>query len=631
MHVRDGSLDITLASGPNINHWPSVGVRTLSSFCAEMGLSVGIFGGKELRVHGVIGLPQTGGLLFAEDLQNRIHRIQSRAIVKITSPSLVPYPFVGCYSRGLIPLHTAEKLKKSPFLSWLPAIVILGTGNRGLRFGAWLLDLGVPEVICVESYLKWDAKRYAGWEVEKRKFEISGGKILEGKPQKLIQKSPHLWEFYVKSAQGVRIIETAKVISAGPFMKHTGIKEYPPGSFLYELEQTALSTPEEDFEGWVLEEERAKLLAAKISKALTREPGRIKIQKFYKKAKLALKKAHAHFDHPFSPTYQGKWISKLDAKGIQNFPGVPQNAFHLRSVASIECFEDIPCNLCEKSCPETALSLGPKNQKILNEAKCTACGICLAHCPSDSIVMIHEKKEDSTSELTLPWKGAIAFKTGEFATLLNRKGETLGSGRVLFTQDHLGIQLVKVEIPTHLVWEARGVRKASALQKMATLLPSDFVDEKTEILLNGEKRLVRNEIPVLLALFETNRHRSLDPLFCSDGSCGHCALLVDGTKKLACQTKTHPGMHIRTLQEKELNPSVLCPCLNLSKEEVLEKIRYRQIQSLDTLLSAIHVGSGKCHGLLCMGPLKLLLKEQGIDISEWIDWRFPWSDWKVSL
>ena len=141
--VRDGKFDVLIAAGPCLEHWPSPAVRVVSAICAEMGLSVGQFGGESLAVRGVIPLPGTGGILLSEEIQKRIHRIHARAILRMTPEFLLPDPFPGWRSQGLIPVSTAERLFRLTPLLWNPCTVILGTGNRALKFGSLLLDSGV--------------------------------------------------------------------------------------------------------------------------------------------------------------------------------------------------------------------------------------------------------------------------------------------------------------------------------------------------------------------------------------------------------------------------------------------------------------------------------------------------------
>jgi bacterioferritin-associated ferredoxin len=155
-----------------------------------------------------------------------------------------------------------------------------------------------------------------------------------------------------------------------------------------------------------------------------------------------------------------------------------------------------------------------------------------------------------------------------------------------------------------------------------------------EIIIDGERRMVRNQVPVSVALFEGGQGRPEDVLYCPDGSCGRCQITVDGVKKLACQTLVHRGMAMRL----EAPPApggdaLLCPCLGVSVEEIVERIRQGQLRSPEAVLSVSRVGEGKCHGQLCMEAFRRVIQKADPALHEsaegWLDWRFPWSDWKL--
>ncbi len=642
LSIRDGKLDVLVAAAPRLENWPSIGIRTLSVMCAEFGLNVGQFGGDHLKVRGVIPLPKTGGIGVIEDIQGRIHRISARSIIRVVPPEFSPNPFPGWQTSGLLPIPTAEILLKNSRISWEPSIAIFGTGNRALRLGSQLLERGTQEVFCIETSSQWNAKRYSGWEVERRRFEIAGGKLIEAKPVQLLRVSPLIWQLRLQDSQGIRILEVARVISAGPMQDDPGVKEYPPGAGLYELTQTARPTYAEDAEGWSLEEQRGRWLATKIIRSLTHDihTQREELDQTFRTAKVGLKYHSRHQVEPFLPTYEGKWLSSSDTKKIKEFSGVPKQAQLSRRIASVECFEDIPCRICEKICPTSAIQVHPTaraKSSILDEEKCTACGLCVQACPSGSIPMIQEAPDRSTSSLTLAWRGVKPWKVGEFATLLNRRGESLGTARIqsLPSSDSPAIQLVQLEVPTHLLWDARGIRRGRSQNAedqnfLAAFAKADAPTDKVEILLNGEKRLVRDKTPISIALFEVGQNRPEDALLCSDGSCGLCTILVDSSKKLACQTKTHLGISIKTLPASpQISSSTcfLCSCLEISEEKVVDRVRQGKLRSPEAVLSMTQIGEGKCHGQLCMGPLKRILTEQGLPASSWIDWRFPWTDW----
>lgn len=642
---RDGNFDLVIAAGPNLPVWPSHGAKVLSATCAQMGLSVGVFGGESLTVRGLLPLPGTGGVVMVQDAQNRLHRLNARSVVRISSGVSFPDPFPGWRSPGLIPLATALRLKKESQVRWEPATVVLGTGNPALRFASSLLESGAARVYCVESWAQWGAKRFAGWEVERRRFEMNGGRLIEANPISLAQTGPLKWELRLRDPQGVRLLEVARVVSAGPYRDLPEVREHPPGSLLFEIEQSAGATQGEDVEGWVLEEERARWLAGRIVRALVNDLGehRERLDRMLQRAKGRVRRYLRHREDPYTPAYQGKWLSSASTRELRSFSGTPAQEHMNRAVASVECFEQIPCNLCQKACPEQAIELGPVPRKpgvpILTESRCTGCGLCVQACPSSAVSMVLEADGNSRSEVTLPWRGSRVWAVGEFATILNRRGESLGTGRVLeFHAGHPG--QVRLEVPSHLVWEARALRppRLAASEDpnfLAAEASSSQSAGKSEVQLNGDRRILRGGVPASLSFFELGAGRSEDVLLCSDGSCGLCHVLVDGVKKAACQVRIHQGMNLR-VPAITAGPSpapagnLLCPCLGITMEEVIEKLRQGDLRSPEAVLSVLHLGEGKCHGQLCMDAFRRILLEQGLDVAQWIDWRFPWSDWVLA-
>lgn len=667
--IRDGKFDLVIAAAPGVENWPSAGTRALTTLCADMGLSVAVYGGDDLRVRGVVPLPGTGGVVLVEDAQARLHRIQASSIVRVSPVSQYPDPFLGWRSEGLIPLSTAIRLRQESHVQWDPCTVILGSGNRALRFGSELIRSGAhhhTRVYCVETFVQWGAKRFSGWEVERRRFEMAGGKLIEAKPISLTQKSAMLWEVRLQDAQGVRLIEAARVVSAGPFKRPNPVREHPAGSLLFELEQSASNTPEEDIEGWTSELDHAQWLGVKIVRALSTPDGsrRDELERIYRKARARIKRHDRHQEEPFTPSYQGKWISAADSRKIRMFSGVPQSEHKVKPIASIECIEEIPCGVCQKVCPTQAISINPRpdlrtelrpelrpglvtslDKRILFEDRCTGCGLCLNACPSETISMI-EEKDASHSKLTLSWHSSPLWKAGEFAVLLNRRGEALGSARVAAVTTSDQGQLVHLDVPSHLIWEARGIKRQrpektedevffTAIQRSASS------ESKVEVILNGEKRLVRDGLSVATALFEMGQNRPEDALFCRDGSCGLCEVTIDGTKKKACDSFIHKGMALkleppaaydlvsRPASETSGINDALCPCLGVTREHVIDRIHHGHLRSPEAVLSVTHVGEGRCHGRICMDPFLRILEEMGIETRGWVDWRFPWTEWTL--
>jgi Fe-S-cluster-containing hydrogenase component 2 len=425
------------------------------------------------------------------------------------------------------------------------------------------------------------------WEVERRRFEILGGKIISGQPVGLQGKGGGLWHLKIKDEHGIRVMETSRVVGVGPFDRHFGWREWPAGSFLFELEQSAGDHPGVDQEGWTWEEIRARRLAAKIIKGLgddlsvSRET-RERIEKVQHFARRSLRRMDLIQQRPFQLDWDGKWLTESKRQFIQSFPGVPQRAHLSRPVASLECFDDIPCNFCEQACPERAIQIRReadgdqvKTVTFLNEAQCTACGKCLPACPSRAAILIQENEDGGPSRLTFPVTAPIPRSVP--VTLLNRRGEVLGSGRVVSGQGgEESEDLVTIEVPHHLTWEVRGVRPQRLVKKdldfPGTEIPK-AAESGVTIQLDGDSRTVRDAISISQVLFEVGKARPGDTLLCPDGSCGRCSVVVDGVRRSGCQVQAHQGAAVVTSPEKtsQEDPAVyLCPCRKITVENVLE-------------------------------------------------------------
>jgi len=199
-----------------------------------------------------------------------------------------------------------------------------------------------------------------------------------------------------------------------------------------------------------------------------------------------------------------------------------------------------------------------------------------------------------------------------------------------------GESQVRVEVPTHLVWEARGVRPLrlpSAADEgfLETFTSEPPQVERIDITLNGERRLVQDGGNVSRTLFATGHARPEDALYCTDGSCGLCEILIDGGKRLACQTEVRRGMNVKAITPAQPASSsdFLCPCMGLTMDQVIDRLKHGKLRSPEAVLSAVHVGEGRCHGRLCMDAFRRVLEAQGLEAFQWTDWRFPWSEWTL--
>ncbi len=629
MKIRDGQIDVAILSGPRLKQWPTQAARVLSRHCSDAGLKVGWYGGPGLQVRGVLPNETSGAVVMVEDAQKRLHRIQAKAVIKVIPELDFPLPFQGWYSPGLIPESTARKLLTQGTLNWQPVVVILGTGNRALKLGSEMLEKDLaPRVICIESVFD----QVQGWEVEKRRFEIKGGRIIFGKPVQLLQKSPFTWELKVQDLQGIRVIDTARVISVGPYEKDNGYREYPAGSFLIEWENSESSSLPEDMENILFDEHRAVVLASRIVKGLGQFPAEHKVQ-FEKQLWLSKQKLKEMESLPalrFRWGYDGKWINHESKQALENFGGTPKNLNAGKLVASIECIEQIGCRHCQKSCPTGAIQIDRVHNQFLFEDLCSGCGFCLQACPSEVPIMIEGDANRDYTTLVFPYHDKPLLKKGDKVGLLSRKGELLVHSRIQDTfieGSGEKVTLYKVEVPSHLVWEARSIVSVavkSELEDSEGLYREQGA--RVEVQIQGSARRVKEGQNVSVSLFESGMARPNDILICEDGSCGLCQIEVDGVRKFACETTIHQGMSIRFTRDHAPS-SELCPCQKITSEEVSAITSATNPDTLAAVAQISEVGHGKCHGLLCKKTWARLSEADGVPDVRFNDWRFPWVDW----
>lgn len=627
-------FDLTIVSGHNLTDWPSIGVKTLSRICSDNGLKVGWVGGEDLKPIGILPSQNHGGILFTEDKQKRIHRIETKSLVRFQKCNEIPQSFIGSFGPGLLPGHSAKKLLNAHSLIFKSNIAILGSGNKALQFGIQLLEKNQNIIVyIIESKTELTGKRYSGWEVFKRRFESLGGRWIEGTPLSLMPlhaNLQNLFELKCRDSKGVRVLEVERVISFGPFEKEEGYKEYPIGSLLFEVKQTAEKTKNEDVDGYLREKSLSELLGVKISKILAPHSQNLSgIDLLFKRAKKQWKSLFIHEDEFKTFYYSGKFLSTPELNKLKEFSGVPKNINQQK--ASIECIETIECNLCENECPESAIKISRQTSTptFLVEDACTACGKCISICPSKTPVLLKNAKKESTIEISFYCPTSLTFSKGSTVELLNRRGENIGLGRTVLLENNL----LTVEAPIHLQWEARAFRKPIKENQIEPHFKLEdeslFLKDKVSILLNDEKRFVRKNLTITETLCETGHFRGNDQLYCNDGSCGRCSIEVDGLKQLACKTNIRAGMQIKFEKTESIeSDAVLCPCLSISEKSFRESVRNSKVSNPLHALNLTECGTGVCHGQNCLQNALQILKEENLSFERFIDWRFPWIDWK---
>ncbi len=136
-----------------------------------------------------------------------------------------------------------------------------------------------------------------------------------------------------------------------------------------------------------------------------------------------------------------------------------------KPVAVPECPQEIPCTPCAEICPVNAISMPtPNDRPMVDYDKCIGCSLCVQICPGLAFFMIHYRGE--VARITLPHELLPVPKRGDEVILLNRKGENVGTGKVVLViprEKSVGdTPVVTVEVPVELAWEVRAIRVKEA-------------------------------------------------------------------------------------------------------------------------------------------------------------------------
>jgi len=128
----------------------------------------------------------------------------------------------------------------------------------------------------------------------------------------------------------------------------------------------------------------------------------------------------------------------LDKTGIPT-PEMVRSCFPVETLLSkpkaiIECYEEIPCNPCETSCPFGAISIGEDINKRprMDSELCTGCGQCIYSCPGLAIFSV--QINGNKARFRVPYEFLPVPEAGEKWLGLNRAGEPICVAEIIKTQ-----------------------------------------------------------------------------------------------------------------------------------------------------------------------------------------------------
>jgi len=133
-----------------------------------------------------------------------------------------------------------------------------------------------------------------------------------------------------------------------------------------------------------------------------------------------------------------------------------------RGCVCIECIEEIPCNPCETSCPQNAITVGNPitNLPMIDRTKCSLCGLCIPACPGLAITI--KSMDGESARIRFPWEYYPLPGKGEIVDMVDRMGKVVCKGKVLAVSNSSSnnrTAVITAEFPSAFIQEVISIRR----------------------------------------------------------------------------------------------------------------------------------------------------------------------------
>ena len=396
--------------------------------------------------------------------------------------------FRGWTLPGVIGAGAAQTMMNLHHIKPGNRILMLGTGNVGLVVSFQLMQAGCEVVALADA-----APRIGGYGVHAAKVARTGVpfylshtiKEVEGKDcvtgVTIAQVDDH-FQFIPGTEKHFDVDTVCVAVGLSPMaqlLKMDGIEmDTSTGGFVPKCDETgATSIPGIYAAGDVagIEEASSAMIEGRMSGAAIAEFLGYTDAASKEKREVELEKSLDSLRQGmFAPKNRGKKIEKTEegipisesllTKGfvaddeITRFPGFRKQA---KVHPVIECTQNIPCNPCQDACKKGCISIGDNITSLpisVDGSECINCGMCVASCSGQAIILVAEDTEPGFGEVTIPYEFLPLPQKGDKGYGLSRSGQKICEAEITNVRSSKafdGTNLVTMKVPMEYIDKAR--------------------------------------------------------------------------------------------------------------------------------------------------------------------------------
>ena len=183
------------------------------------------------------------------------------------------------------------------------------------------------------------------------------------------------------------------------------------------------------------------------------------------------------------------YLSMEELREYRRLPS--KERFAQGPVAVLECCQEIPCNPCENACPFGAIHVGSPitNLPWLDEAKCTGCGTCIAHCSGLAIFVVDKTYGKDEACVSFPHEYLPLPVKGQQVKAVDRTGTAVCDAtvvRVVNAKKAAHTPVVTLAVPREFADTVRGMKRLDGYEEAAD--PDSCIVCRCEEITAGEIR-----------------------------------------------------------------------------------------------------------------------------------------------